>query len=125
MELIDRIRVVIKVNGLTPSAFADEIGVKRSNVSHILSGRNKPGFEFLEKLLIRFPKVNAHWLITGVASSASTVSEMPVENKPKPSEESQERDESAKSIKEEEVERMVVFFRDGTFANYVPRKEKS
>lgn len=57
--------MVIESHKLTAGAFADRIGVQRSNVSHVLSGRNKPSFEFIEKLLIAFPKVQAHWLMTG------------------------------------------------------------
>lgn len=65
MNITDRIKTIIKVNQLTSSAFADEIGVQRSSVSHILSGRNNPSLEFIQKTLHRFPKVNAEWLISG------------------------------------------------------------
>lgn len=65
MEIKDRIRMVIDSHKLSAGAFADKIGVQRSNVSHVLSGRNKPGFEFLEKIVLAFPKVQAHWLLTG------------------------------------------------------------
>ena len=50
---------------LTPARFADILGVQRSGISHILSGRNKPGFDLMEKILIKFPDINAEWLITG------------------------------------------------------------
>lgn len=65
MEINARIRMIIESHRLTAGAFADKIGVQRSNVSHVLSGRNKPSFEFLEKVLVAFPKVSALWLITG------------------------------------------------------------
>lgn len=65
MELIDRFRYIIKINQMTPTSFADEIGVQRSSVSHVLSGRNKPSMEFIQKILQRFPKVDAAWLISG------------------------------------------------------------
>jgi transcriptional regulator with XRE-family HTH domain len=51
---------------LKSSAFADKIGVNRATISHILSGRNKPSIDFLEKLLYVYPEVNANWLITGI-----------------------------------------------------------
>jgi transcriptional regulator with XRE-family HTH domain len=57
-ELLDQL-------GLSPSTFAERIGVQRSSVSHILSGRNKPSVDFLEKILHAFPRVNVEWLITG------------------------------------------------------------
>jgi len=50
---------------LSPSEFADRIGVQRSSVSHVMAGRNKPGIDFLEKILNAFPEVDVNWLITG------------------------------------------------------------
>ena len=52
--------------GVKPSVFADKIGVNRATISHILSGRNKPSIDFLEKLLHVYPELNANWLITGI-----------------------------------------------------------
>jgi len=65
MELIDRFRYLMKLNRLSASAFAEEIGVQPSSVSHILSGRNKPSLDFIRKVLSRYPKVDANWLING------------------------------------------------------------
>lgn len=56
---------LIEAEGLTPAKFADEIGVQRSSISHILSGRNKPSYDFISKVLKRFSGINAEWLITG------------------------------------------------------------
>ena len=65
MEIKERILLILKNHQLSPSSFADKIGVQRSNISHILSGRNKPSLDLLEKIVLHFPRVNAHWLITG------------------------------------------------------------
>jgi transcriptional regulator with XRE-family HTH domain len=51
---------------LKSSALADNIGVNRATISHILSGRNKPSIDFLQKLLSNYPELNANWLISGV-----------------------------------------------------------
>jgi DNA-binding XRE family transcriptional regulator len=48
---------------LTPSVFADEIGVQRSSISHILSGRNKPSFEIIQKIVKKFPHLGYEWLM--------------------------------------------------------------
>ena len=64
----DRLSKIISAEGLTPSTLADEIGVQRSGISHILSGRNYPSFDFMQKLLERFPKLNIEWLISGKGS---------------------------------------------------------
>ncbi|MCF8358663.1 MAG: helix-turn-helix domain-containing protein [Prolixibacteraceae bacterium] len=50
---------------LTASKFADTIGVKRSNISHLLNGRNQPSYAFIQKVLEVFTNVNSRWLITG------------------------------------------------------------
>ncbi|WP_430811138.1 MULTISPECIES: helix-turn-helix domain-containing protein [unclassified Carboxylicivirga] len=60
-----RIQALLKHEGMTPSQFADAIGVQRSGVSHILAGRNKPSVDFLSKLMARFPHISGDWLITG------------------------------------------------------------
>jgi transcriptional regulator with XRE-family HTH domain len=63
--MIERFKQILEELKLSPSEFADRIGVQRSNISHILSGRNKPGLDFLEKMLNVFPDVDISWLITG------------------------------------------------------------
>jgi transcriptional regulator with XRE-family HTH domain len=75
MLIKERIQSIIKMNNLTSSAFADKLGVQRSNISHILSGRNKPSLDLLEKIILTFPRVNAHWLITGEVKKLDDKSE--------------------------------------------------
>lgn len=64
----DRIQRIISRENLTASKFADIIGVQRSSVSHIISGRNNPGLDFLSKILQNFPHISGDWLITGQGS---------------------------------------------------------
>ncbi len=61
----ERIKSILDLEQISPAKFADIIGVQRSSMSHILSGRNNPGFDFIHNLLIRFPHINADWLLTG------------------------------------------------------------
>ncbi|MDT8432164.1 MAG: helix-turn-helix transcriptional regulator [Bacteroidales bacterium] len=61
----DRLLKFLDTEQLSSSKFADVIGVQRSSVSHILTGRNKPSFDFLQKTLKAFPMLNADWLILG------------------------------------------------------------
>ena len=61
----DRLVAVMEYYEYTPSLFADEIGVIRSTISHIINGRNKPGVDILQKVLSRFPELSAEWLLTG------------------------------------------------------------
>lgn len=61
----NRIVQLINSEGLTSSKFADTIGVQRSSVSHILSGRNNPSLDFIQKIINAFPQINTDWLIAG------------------------------------------------------------
>jgi transcriptional regulator with XRE-family HTH domain len=61
----ERLTTLMELEKLTPSRFADLIGVQRSSVSHILAERNKPSFDFIEKTLKAFPGLRAEWLILG------------------------------------------------------------
>lgn len=63
--MISRFKSLLEQLNLSPSEFADRIGVQRSSVSHVLSGRNKPSLDFLEKILNVFPDIDTAWLITG------------------------------------------------------------
>ena len=61
----ERILKFIEISGLTAAKFADDIGVQRSSVSHILSGRNNPSFDFIQKILLKYKQLNAEWLLLG------------------------------------------------------------
>lgn len=61
----DRLQKFMESERLTSSRLAEIMGVQPSNISHILGGRNKPSFEFIEKMLQRFPKINPDWLLLG------------------------------------------------------------
>jgi len=61
----DRILKILDKEKLTATKFADRIGVQRSSISHIISGRNKPSFDFISKTIDSFPYINAEWLISG------------------------------------------------------------
>lgn len=63
-----RIIELMKHYGLSPAQFADKIGVQRSSISHILSGRNKPSYDFLQKITTVFTDIDANWLLNGVGS---------------------------------------------------------
>ena len=62
----ERLKNWMGIEGLKSSALADSIGVNSATISHILSGRNKPSIDFLEKLFNVYPNINANWLISGI-----------------------------------------------------------
>lgn len=63
--MLSRIKEIIEAKNLTPSRFADHVDVPRSTISHILSGRNKPSLEVVQKILEAFPDIPAEWLVRG------------------------------------------------------------
>jgi len=66
--MVDRILLLLKSKNISASKFADEIGVQRSGISHIISGRNNPSLELIQKILKRYADINPTWLITGSGS---------------------------------------------------------
>lgn len=64
-KMRNRLQQFLNAEQLSPARLSDIIGIQRSGMSHILSGRNKPSFDFIQKLLLKFPALNSEWLITG------------------------------------------------------------
>ena len=62
----ERIEFIMNGYGLSSSQFADKTGIPRASVSHILSGRNKPSLEVLQKVAAVFPEIDIQWLMLGV-----------------------------------------------------------
>ena len=60
-----RLLQFLQAENITQSQLADTLSVARGSVSHILAGRNKPGYDFLESLLLHYPTLNLDWLMTG------------------------------------------------------------
>ncbi|MFA7082412.1 MAG: helix-turn-helix transcriptional regulator [Bacteroidales bacterium] len=76
----ERILLLMKSFGMNPSEFADEIGVQRSSISHILSGRNNPSLDLVTKILNRFPEIDSNWLVLGKGSLVVKSEEKSEEN---------------------------------------------
>ena len=138
-----RLQRIMDEYDLNATSFADEIEVGRSSISHILSGRNKPSLEFVMKIVSAFPEVELYWLLNGKGSFPKKTGEPSAAPKlssnqlqadfesisPSNSESSQQNSqiphtdlvkETLASVKEEVIERIVIFYKDGTFKNFVP-----
>ena len=103
----NRLQQFLAAENISQSQFADSIGVARASISHILSARNKPGFDFIESMARRYPSLNLEWLITGNGRMYNTDgNDLP------------EDDEQPGALKTKEIDKIVVFFTDGTFAEY-------
>lgn len=112
----NRLEAILRHYDLSATAFAEEIGVQRSSISHLLGGRNKPSLDFVLKVVQRFPEVNLYWLLNGKGSFPS---KEPTKAAPPPAQPHPDHDVTEKSQKE--VEKIVVFYSDGSFKEYLPR----
>lgn len=130
MSIQNRLHLILKMHNITASSFADTIGVQRSNVSHVLGGRNKPSLDFLEKTLNSFPRVNASWLITGKMPANGIENNETSLDSNKTIEAQKNEVNTLKTIDLEtpnanetssEIEKILVFYKDKTFKEYFPK----
>lgn len=63
--MVSRIKHLMETKKINAAQFADEIGVQRSSLSHILSGRNKPSLDFMLKVRHRYHEIRLDWLLLG------------------------------------------------------------
>jgi predicted transcriptional regulator len=114
MDIKERLQIIISKHNLNASSFSDKLKIQRSNLSHILSGRNKPSIDFIEKFISNFPEEDIQWLITGKQIKTNNI-----ENKH--TEDYKNRNlltPNKKSIKKEV--KIITFYDDNTFDVFYP-----
>jgi transcriptional regulator with XRE-family HTH domain len=144
----ERLLKFLNTENLSATKFADEIGVQRSSISHILSGRNKPSYDFIYKTLNKYDYISAEWLISGkggmykegIEKKGDGVTEQELftntekeQNKNKIkgkteeltdeiniTEEVKEKKDNINKSDMKSVERVIIFFSDGKFREYSP-----
>ena len=153
-DFIKRLEIILDYYSLNASSFADKIGVQRSSLSHLLSGRNKPSLDFILKILDVFPDVDLYWILNGKGTfpkselkidnifAAPTpiinnqIAETKIEktadlfseelpNQKNPVEEKLATNflntqNSAVHKNSSEIDRIVIFYKNGTFQTYSP-----
>jgi len=137
-EFSKRLQTIIDYYSESASSFAEKIGVQRSSISHILSGRNKPSLEFVMKVLSFFPEVELYWLMNGkgefpkteiqndikqVAPISKNEDQNLFSNSEKTESPNTANSELVKNISRNSsdgkiIERIVIFYSDGSFSNY-------
>ncbi|SHI90362.1 helix-turn-helix transcriptional regulator [Pseudozobellia thermophila] len=127
-EFIQRLEYLLKYYGLSASGFADKVKVQRSSISHLLSGRNKPSLEFVLKVVKAFPEVNLYWLLNGKGAfpGGGQKNEAPAPKAKGPNEEATEglpqksvsASPSLPEAPEKTIDKIVIFYSDGTFRAY-------
>jgi transcriptional regulator with XRE-family HTH domain len=114
-DFIKRLEKVIDHYGLSAASFSEKIGVQRSSISHILSGRNKPSLDFIMKVLSSFPEIDLYWLLNGKGTFPSK--EGALQNKSDASLPDQIK--TSKGISQDKtIQRIVIFYSDGSFESF-------
>ncbi|WP_343706521.1 helix-turn-helix transcriptional regulator [Flavobacterium sp.] len=146
-DFVKRLESVLEYYGLNASAFADKIGVQRSSMSHLLSGRNKPSLDFVMKILEVFPDVDLYWILIGRGTFPKINNEESVETQKSSSpilsnenmgndlfsaieiNSEEEKRETKKNpvlknenfcLEDDQIEKIVLFYKNGTFKAYSP-----
>jgi len=142
-DFIKRLEFILDYYSLSASGFADKIGVQRSSLSHLLSGRNKPSLDFILKILEFFPEIDLYWILNGQGNFLKMKNE---KNAPSPTPNFEEKilektfstaksfeknttQEAEKIISQEKkmletnpnsIEKIVILYANGKFKEYNP-----
>ena len=140
----EKLELLLAEKRLNATSLARILDIQPSGISHILSGRNKPSFDFVVKILRAFPDINPDWLLldsqTMLRDAANSEKEDTLFSHPDIELHSEQRDEENKNIEisagysyekneqhqnfanrqnsTKEVERLLVLYTDGSFDSY-------
>lgn len=150
-DFIKRLEIILDYYGINASVFADKIGVQRSSLSHLLSGRNKPSLDFILKILDVYPEVDLYWILNGkgsfpknnsntIETTTNTTPSPTIPDKPntntygdlvsKPITEEKQNIPLANNTEitadsfDDTIEKIVFFYKDGTFKTFKPNAKK-
>ncbi|MEO8234531.1 MAG: helix-turn-helix transcriptional regulator [Flavobacterium sp.] len=153
-DFIKRLEIILDYYSLSASGFADKVGVQRSSLSHLLSGRNKPSLDLILKIIENFPEVDLYWILNGKGNFPKSEIKIETNFQTTPpilknntedyktedlpnlfSDENQaQKNPVFENIKNNfsntgnmlstknvsEIERIVIFYKNGSFKNYLP-----
>ena len=137
----EKLRILLQNENLTASRFAEILEVKPAAVSHILSGRNKPGFELWCKIVNRFPLINPYWLLgdatemynanvsnsTSAAPTAASGTLFEMQTQPSVQSANSNIQESALeqqslAFGRADIDKIIIVYRDQTFEELRPKR---
>ena len=141
----ERILQFIQAENKSSSQLAEEIGVQPSGISHIISGRNNPSLDFILKMLLRYTYLSPDWLLFGKGSMYKDQKSQEVFDNELFTTNSKAKDTTSKQgenlqidtnssdkefknremppyISPENTEKVVYFYKNGTFREYFPGK---
>jgi transcriptional regulator with XRE-family HTH domain len=121
----DRIKRYMDYKNISAGELATVLEVQRSNISHVLNGRNMPGAAFIEKFLVNFPDLNARWLLTGIGEMTSNIEVSAVNESVQPKatfpKNTDPMNEVAENNNKKPINKVVLLFSDGTFIDYTKK----
>ncbi|MBN09149.1 MAG: transcriptional regulator [Flavobacteriaceae bacterium] len=123
-NITTRIQNLIKDENLNASAFAERIGVQRSSISHILSGRNKPSLDFLFKITESFPNISLNELVYGdnLPRIPHSIDQLDYSSESLESTLNKEVQENLPYDNQSKFEKsLFILYNDGTFERYSPK----
>lgn len=140
MDMKEKIEFLLRNKGLTSTQLARMLEIQPSGISHILSGRNKPSFDLVVKILRAFPDINPDWLLldgeqifrTGESAPTSSAdiapaAEVSLFDSTKNIEISEglgeQKNEQApiflnRSLQQKTVKRVIILYADNTFESF-------
>ena len=84
---------------ITATQLSTNINVSRATISHILSGRNKPSIDILDKILNKYPNINLNWLVSGIGNISNILKDT--------------------SVNKKNIKKVIVFYDDTSFDELV------
>jgi transcriptional regulator with XRE-family HTH domain len=132
-----RLKNIISGKELSLIDFAAKVGIQRSSLSHLFSGRNKPSIDLLLKIKHQFPDIDLEWLITGDLSQKKaapnetldkdqnsvlnhSVTDVNFSDINSVNQRNTDADSSLSTQKSsgEQIERIIIFYKNGSFIEY-------
>ena len=129
-----RLQKLLDYYNLSASGLANKIGIQRSTISHVISGRNKPSLDFVMKILHNFNEVSIEWLIDGKGYFPKTENNNQLENispTTTTTTTTTKKDElfnkksinitteiKSKNNNHKEIDKIIILYKDGSFDSY-------
>lgn len=125
-----RLQKIMETHQLSATAFAEKLEVGRATISHLMSGRNKPSLDFVMKVVSTFPEVDLQELLYGVkktptlrTSRVETLKQFQANTSRQVLDTLSDTallEQSKKAASQKSIDRIVIFYNDGTFTNHKP-----
>ena len=144
----NRIKKIIEYENISYTKFADVVGIQRSGVSHLISGRNNPSLEVIQKIAEAFDYISIEWLLLGKGkmikeektdkqgslfsdiinnedieeadNSETKNNSDSVKNSELDTVQNILSDSQETKIKEKKILRVLIFYSDKTFSDFIP-----